>query len=273
MIWDADHVSVRPSVQRPRGLGNNMLDPVRTVGVFTFRILEMKRTYGKRTPSKRVFKKPRQQSIAEKIGASNNAGLVPERKEVTASTNLAIASAAATWSTPVLLNGMTYGTGEANNHVGRKVTLKSLAVRYILGPNGAFAAATSVMPPCRMMIYYDHAPSGAAAAITDVLNANSINGHVNLNNKDRFLILYDRIITDEAGYETAFNNAFSIAGKINLKLGGKLGLEQIFNSGNAGTIADINVGSIYIAFCTTGNVNFGTGARVDFSSRIRFTDM
>lgn len=208
---------------------------------------------------------------ARQIGATERRNAVEQKQVDITNATLAIPSASAAWSSLELLNGI--GTGVlTSQRVGRRVSLQKLAVRWIMSAaNGLYYA------PFRIMVVYDKAPNGVLPAITEILNANTMLGQVNLNNTDRFMILKDLYPCErgEQGY-----GAISIggvgaghngqAGKFTIKFNPPL-QEQFLLSNNL--IADISTGAIYLMWCMTGSQTTSAGSFVlSFSSRVRYTD-
>lgn len=207
--------------------------------------------------------------MATQIGAVAGRRTTLERKDITVTGAPTIATGTGTWSTVTLVNPSAYGAA-AGQHVGRRTTLKSLTMRYTIGI--AAPTSASVLAPLRILVFYDHDPSGVSPVITDVLSANSINALQNLDNSDRFIILKDIYVEEDSGFEVTNASAFAYNKHFHLKLGGGRGLECVFNAGSAGTIADIQTGAIFVAYCTTANTVAVGGSRMDFISRVRFTD-
>ena len=71
-------------------------------------------------------------------------------------------------TTPLLylLNGMGSGSG-LGQHIGREVTMKSIEIKYILGPD----SCTTDDQTARIVIFYDRQTNGAAAALVMFLQA------------------------------------------------------------------------------------------------------
>ena len=161
-------------------------------------------------------------------------------------------TAVTTWTISVL-NDVAQGSS-AITRIGRKILMKSILVQGSLTNSNAFG---------RILIVYDRQPNGALPAATDVLTSNTMMAVQNLDNRDRFIILAD--IFPYAQDE-------SLAGEINgapmcYKRYIKCNLETVYG-GNAGTIADINSGSIIMMT----NCNGGTVANESGIQRIRFVD-
>ena len=162
-----------------------------------------------------------------------------------------------TFSAGALLNGCIQGS-DATNRIGRKIVIKSLLLR-----GDVRLSTTSVGgSPVRILVVYDKQANATAPAITDILDVDAYTGRMNLNNRDRFVILMD-FITDPISINGNFCQ--------NVKIYKKCNLESVFNSGNAGTVGDITSGSIYLFAAQTGNITTANASFV-FRSRIRFLD-
>lgn len=161
-----------------------------------------------------------------------------------------------------LLNACSQGT-DAINHIGRQTTMKSL---YWLW-RGNIQATTTGSGSVRLVILYDKEAEGVAPTIftsspTDAFNQDNIVAQMNLNNRDRFVVLLDEVIECIG---TAGPQAFMRKGYR------KVSLPCVFNSGNAGTVADIQTGSVY-AFAWSGG-SFATATTTgSLQTRIRFED-
>lgn len=215
---------------------------------------------------KRAFKKPRtmtQSSAPQKKANSllfqaNTVGLGNEKKEiVTALPNAGGVVGSVTFSAGTLLNHTAQGAGSLNR-IGRKITMRSLYVRY----SCSLAPTSLGGSPLRILIVYDKQSNAIAPAITDILVANDFNAVNNLNNSDRFIT-----IADELTKPLSVGNNTSVAGTIYRKLG----LDVIFKDTSANDITDITTGSVYAFIAQTSAVTVVTPAVLSFC-RIRFTD-
>lgn len=164
-------------------------------------------------------------------------------------------------TTPVffLLNGMTSGSG-LDQHIGREVTLKSLEIKYVVGPE----AGVTVDQMVRVLLVYDRQTNGAAPAVTDVLTSQSSVSPRNLENRHRFKILYDRTLP--------INTPVEPISKKYRKFYRRLAHPVTFNAGVAGTVADITTGSLYLVAFGTRPIGANTAAYIEFFSRIRYQD-
>jgi len=162
-----------------------------------------------------------------------------------------------------VMNNTTVGAA-ANQRIGRKIVMKSLFVRgEITAP-----VAQTLSGNARIVILYDRQPNAAAPAATLpfsslVANQDS-NSLMNLDNRERFKVLMDidmPIAPIGSGNAVATFNRYI-----------KLNYETDYNTGNAGTIADITSGAVLI-FTSCGQSMVAAGPpQISLSGRIRFSD-
>jgi hypothetical protein len=123
------------------------------------------------------------------------------------------------------------------------------------------------------MCIYDRDPNGVATLVTDVLLVNAIDALTNLNNTDRYIIIFDRIhtlgaanaITGAATYSYTTGDAYAHAEQyksINLPFEGP---------STGGAVAGINTGAMYF-FAVTDSPTLNNGVNIRYSSRIRYID-
>jgi len=164
-----------------------------------------------------------------------------------------------------LLNGIATGT-DFTDRIGRKVNLKSLFIRYNVGPEDQTVTDNLV----RILVVYDNQTNGAAPIIGDVLKSANSLSQLNLNNRDRFKVLWDKEIQLTFASNTAtVAVSFGQNGYCGKKFKSLRNLEMIFG-GTAATVASIQTGSIYLI--TIGSATAGAASTFSFSSRIRFVD-
>lgn len=100
--------------------------------------------------------------------------------------------------------------------------------------------------------------------------------HLNPNNRDRFKILWDKqYVFGPIKVDNTATQSYGWAqgpSVYQVKFFKKMKLETIFNSGSAGTIADIQSGALYLL--TIGTTAPGTNTDADFivTTRVRFDD-
>lgn len=162
----------------------------------------------------------------------------------------------------ILLNGLAPGTG-ASQRIGKKVTIKTIQMRAAISANVAGTNTFSGMVRC--FIVYDKQANAAFPTVGAILEQATGSSPMNMDNRDRFLVLYDRqFALDQLGGNPSAQ----------IKMYKRVNLTTVFNAGTAGTVADITSGSIYVVFIGEGvsvvaptNIPF-----VRWYSRIRYED-
>lgn len=156
------------------------------------------------------------------------------------------------------------GTGPSER-IGRKVTLKSIALRltYKLGGGNPWDHV-------RCILYNDTQCNGAAAAVTDILQTADVDSYLNLANSDRFRVLRDFNCSLNSQSSTTIAGAVQPAGDYKIQDAYVVvSLPIDFAPGTGGTsIADVksvNIGMLMIA----ENSNYSS---VEVHCRIRYSD-
>lgn len=124
----------------------------------------------------------------------------------------------AQWSAPLLINGLVPGT-DASQRVGRQTEIKRILMRLTVGS------------PCRIVLVLDTQSNGSAPAITDIFQADLYEAEINFNYRDRFYPVFDTCLP--------------IAGDLHLEEDLETSILTFYNSGSAGTVADIATGALY----------------------------
>lgn len=207
-------------------------------------------------PEFRNVKVRRSKSLLAKE-AANATRSVSELKDVN-TTAIAIPALATATGSLTLLNGMVQGT-TGSTRIGRRIRMESLLLRIALGA----AVATTGCSPFRILIVFDKQSNGAAPLATDILTQDNITGAMNLANSRRFVTILDHIEKDFGPQSS---------GSIFINRYKKFKLDVEFNGGVAGTIADINTGSVYaLTYLLSGTL--ATAPPVASTlCRIRFAD-
>jgi len=141
----------------------------------------------------------------------------------------------------VLLNGIAAGT-DYTNRIGRKVILRSILARFTVLPG-----STSVVTgdSVRVLIVYDSQSNGAQPTVADILNTANFLEPMNLSNRDRFKVLFDKQVPMNATvYAAASPTAGTPAPRV-FKMYKKLNLDQIFQ-GTTAAFSSIASGSIWL---------------------------
>lgn len=165
-----------------------------------------------------------------------------------------------------LLNGCAVGT-DYTDRIGRKTMLKSINFRGFFQP----ADDNTVTNYVRMMIVYDRQTNGAAPAVTDILQSASSLSNLNLNNRDRFLVLVDKEYVIGRVINTA-TQALAYSPNVHRCKGyRRLNLETQYG-GTTSAIASIATGSLYMLAIGNIAAGGGTDATLDITLRVRFLD-
>lgn len=157
-----------------------------------------------------------------------------------------------------LVNGIARGD-EINERNGRELTMRSIqfnARAYATSGTGSDQIG-------RVLIVYDRQTNAAALTGAQVLASFDTNSPRNLENRRRFKILKDWRFPINAAGESGSHRV--------LQFYRRLRHPVTFNSGDAGTVADITTGSIYVLSIGT-NVAGATAGSLVGTCRIRYQD-
>lgn len=157
-----------------------------------------------------------------------------------------------------MLNGIARGD-EISERNGREVTMRSVELKV----QSYVTAGTGIDQVQRHLLVYDRQTNGTALTIAQVLNSVSTVAMKSLENRRRFKIMMDRTVVLNASAEPGSMNYY--------KYYRKLCHPVTFNSGDAGTVADITTGSLY--FITLGSSAPGaTAGSTICQGRVRYQD-
>lgn len=169
-----------------------------------------------------------------------------------------------TAGTLTLLNGVAVGD-DYNTRDGRKIKMKSINFKIF----GYAGAAVANGDHVRCMIVYDTQANGAAPTVAGILQTTSALAPLNLDNRARFKVLYDKWQRVEA-----FNYAAGVisAGSFvppHFRFYKKLMLDVQY-SGTTNAIGSISTGSVYLL-----TISDQTSSAINYTlnSRIRFTEL
>lgn len=164
-----------------------------------------------------------------------------------------------------LLNGIATGT-DFTARIGRKIIMKSLFFRAHFFPSATVDSPTGTF--VRLLIFYDCQSNSAAPIVGDVLTIGAYDSPMNLNNRDRFKVIYDKFINMSATDYTA--GALTTGDPIpkQLQKYKKLNMEVVF-SGIGATVASIQTGSVYALLIASADLTVAA----DSYFRIRFMDL
>lgn len=223
---------------------------------------------------KRTVSQPMRKSKRQRTSAASLRALVPTYRGFAPRSfalgewkynDVNIGGAVSTTATYTLLNGLAPGTS-AQTRVGQKIAIRSLQFNLHI----AATATNGIDQEVRLTFVVDKQSNGAApAALTDIYHAAQPHALRNLANRKRFYFLWDKYIgLSGAASGSAGNNMRTF--QVYIKF--KRPIIVDYNTGVAGTVADISTNAIY--FVTNGSVVAGgTDAQATGFARIRFTDM
>lgn len=153
----------------------------------------------------------------------------------------------------VLLNGCTTGTS-AITRDGQSIKMVSIYENYFWSINAA-AATTYV----RTVIVLDRQANGAAPSFTDIFVNSGVLSAANIGNSKRFKIVHDtRKTLSLNGNEMVRHKKFT-----------KCSIHTEYNTGSAGTIADIQTNSLYLFHMSDQGANV---PGFSYFVRVRFID-
>lgn len=181
------------------------------------------------------------------------------------------------------LNLIQQGTGFFNR-VGRKISMKSIRLKYHLVCRHFQTTQDVVSSVCRAVVIYDQQPSGTLPTYDTIFaqtdqagtDTGTILDNVRFDNTSRFKVLSDKVFvsnamtmvgTTDADYQDI--NHFCDE-YVKLK-----GLETVFSgTSSPATIADISTGALYVYFRATQNAGTLSQWRSEATSvaRLRFYD-
>lgn len=167
---------------------------------------------------------------------------------------------------------------DMDNRVGRKTTLKSIQIRAKVAPlqaqvlpTGAGNFPASIV---RLVLVWDSQPNGVLATASDILRVNNPLANLNINNRDRFKVLWDKNFTFDPFSNAPTTFQYTGCGKVStvFKKYKKVNLETIFST-SLGTIADIRSGALLLL--GLGDQTNGTNrvAAMTYECRCRYLDM
>lgn len=158
-------------------------------------------------------------------------------------------------TTPIIAIINALATGDDfDDRDGRVVRFKSIDVRLEMTMN-----TTPINDMIRVMVVIDKQANETTLLILDLLTLADMRSHKNLDQRKRFVILKDEVIEFSVGKGT--NKLFHWYKKLDMK--------TIYDSGNAGTIADITTNAMYLILFGTEAAN---GVLVSRSVRMRYID-
>jgi len=165
----------------------------------------------------------------------------------------------------LLINGVAQGD-DYNARQGRKIFMKSCLIRITVYENAGDTYPTGEIG--RIMLVYDMQSNGVAPTVANILQTASWDAPNNLDNRNRFKVLYDKeFTTAAAAFAAGALAAGSPAPRI-FKIYKKLNLPVTF-SGTGATVGAIATGSLYLLYISALSSNKLYSYT---NARVRFTD-
>lgn len=171
------------------------------------------------------------------------------------------------------INSMAQGS-EATQRIGRKICIKSAMLRFNFRANPGDTSAVpangrGITTTWRVILFLDTQSNNTAPVGTDLITntdgigiVNAVNGITNLNNRERFKIITDKVgILNPIGGNTAHEF-------VKFK---RLNFETQFSGPNGGT--SITTNALYIMLlCDTASTATAKNFIANGMTRVRFTD-
>jgi hypothetical protein len=173
-----------------------------------------------------------------------------------------------------LLNGIGQGS-DANQRIGRKFMMKKLHGKIQIRINNANSQAQTV----RFVIVYDRGTNSASQipAFTVPFNEDHFYAMVNLDNRDRFIIVWDKIVDigdRVSGAATGYvptTSGFPGVGTKHLTFTKRINLETV-NSSTGAAIGSIATGGLYLYCISNSAGDNSTGFLCSGVIRLRYAD-
>lgn len=152
---------------------------------------------------------------------------------------------------------------------GRKILMKSLWMRIT-----GLSQAVGTNPICpRVALVYDKNPNGVLPVITDIFTSTSSTAFKNMNNQERFVILYDNTAglgdaMADVHIEIAGNTGSTPYSQYHVNKYVPLNHTAVYGPTGSGTIVGSQTGGLYIV--ALGESSTAVGVAGNF--RLRFLD-
>ena len=170
----------------------------------------------------------------------------------------------------LVVNQVSIGTGP-NQRIGNVISCKSLE---LVGAVYGGVAQPPLPQACRIMIYWDKQPdpAGVVTTIAPSLLLNAIpQGLTNIQNTDRYVIIYDKVFTIGGNQPPNASNGFNSARAFHLFLDLK-GVETRFLTAGGATFPSTNSLCLAVMGDSAPAVN-GNPTWINLAqTRVRFTD-
>jgi len=168
---------------------------------------------------------------------------------------------------PILLNGCATGT-DFTERIGRKIQMKSIQmiINVTLDPDTTDIAHTSF---ARFICVFDKQWNGGTLSTSDLVNVLArsdtttslpTTSPINLNNRDRYKIIFDKRCHVDMGKQSCL-----------IKIYKKLNLETIYG-GTTAAASSIQTGALLFFYIGTHDAG-NDAAEFQFYNRVRFVDI
>lgn len=183
-----------------------------------------------------------------------------------------------------IINGLQPG-GFYYNRIGKKIRMVGVRLKGEIYPNQTNTSAFNNHTEFRMCIVYDKQTNGANPTYTNIfqdraLSTTQINvaSNVNIDNRERFIVIMDKRlqlppigITGSLTTQQQLN--YSLNGIIDEYM--KISLETGYNAGNAGSVADVTSGGLFLVLNADAGATGSTNHAFTFqwNTRVYFRDI
>lgn len=166
-----------------------------------------------------------------------------------------------------LLNGMTQGTTSVTR-IGQKIEMTACQIKLAYYNSASIDSVTTVgMDLLQVSLVYDKQANGTAPTWSDIFTdstaINAPTGARNVNNLDRFVVLKT--------FHVCLNTDGPSADYIEHYV--SMNHDVRYNTGTAGTVADIQTGALYLAYSNTNAIaNVANSGNIVANIRVSFKD-
>lgn len=156
-----------------------------------------------------------------------------------------------------LINGLTKGTGLYGNRIGAQIRSTMIEISGQVGHNGWMGAAnctTTQDQVARMIVVRDKQCNGAIFSLTDLLDTATSLALYQGDDHSRYQILLDKSWICPATTTGAGGTPTTISGGVGTHIFHftiKLDKVTQYNNGDAGTVADIDFGALWVLWVGT----------------------
>lgn len=203
--------------------------------------------------------------------------LIPEQKIKSVSGTVSYITST---PTQTLINGMAQGTADAQR-IGNAFLMSKIQWNFRLYTNSSHNAQCCA----RVLLVYDKMPKGTAFSMTDLFGASTVytwytKNYLNRDINKRFTIISDKVyklwplntyVPAASSGNQATYNMLNMGGPCSITVNRTIQLNKLTSAplGTAGTVADIDTGSLYMIYLAdTSN----SSVVLDYSYNLFYTD-